>query len=158
MSLASLCRSRFARFLLAGGFAAGVNFGSRIVLSLFLPYVPAIVAAYLLGMATAFALCKTCVFDACGSNRTGRELLGFALVNAAAVVQTVLVSVLLNDYGLPALGVASYRPEIAHAVGVVVPVFTSYIGHKRFSFGASSACGQSRHDDGQSTRSASTCN
>jgi putative flippase GtrA len=32
------------------------------------------------------------------------------------------------------MGVTAYAPELAHAVGVVVPVFTSYLGHKHFSF------------------------
>jgi len=30
--------------------------------------------------------------------------------------------------------VARFIPEIAHAVGVAVPVFTSYLGHKHWSF------------------------
>jgi putative flippase GtrA len=37
-------------------------------------------------------------------------------------------------YLLPIAGVTQWVPEIAHAVGVVVPVFTSYLGHKKFSF------------------------
>jgi hypothetical protein len=32
------------------------------------------------------------------------------------------------------MGVTAYVPEIAHGVGVAVPVFTSYLGHKHFSF------------------------
>jgi putative flippase GtrA len=40
----------------------------------------------------------------------------------------------LKYYGLPILGVTAFVPEIAHAVGVAVPVFTSYVGHKRWSF------------------------
>jgi putative flippase GtrA len=30
--------------------------------------------------------------------------------------------------------VQDYTLEIAHAVGIVVPVFTSFIGHKYWSF------------------------
>jgi len=37
-------------------------------------------------------------------------------------------------YLLPIAGVTQWAPEIAHAVGVAVPVFTSYLGHKKFSF------------------------
>ena len=79
-----------------------------------------------------------------------------SLLDTGATLNSPAGASVIN-YGLPALGVASYRPEIAHAMGVIVPVFTSYVGHKRFSFGASSACGPSP-DDGQSSRSASTCN
>jgi len=32
------------------------------------------------------------------------------------------------------LGLKVYVPEVAHAIGIAVPVFTSYIGHKRWSF------------------------
>ena len=41
---------------------------------------------------------------------------------------------LLADWLLPALGVRQYVHEVAHAVGVAVPVFTSYLGHKHLSF------------------------
>jgi putative flippase GtrA len=41
---------------------------------------------------------------------------------------------LLAYYVLPRMGLTQFITEIAHAVGVVVPVFTSYLGHKRFSF------------------------
>jgi putative flippase GtrA len=41
---------------------------------------------------------------------------------------------LLAYYLLPWLGVTRHVFEIAHAVGVVVPVFASYLGHRRWSF------------------------
>jgi putative flippase GtrA len=41
---------------------------------------------------------------------------------------------LLAYYVLGWLGITRFVPEIAHAVGVAVPVFTSYLGHKRWSF------------------------
>jgi hypothetical protein len=40
----------------------------------------------------------------------------------------------LAYYVLPALHVEQFREAIAHAVGVMIPVFTSYLGHKHFSF------------------------
>ncbi|MOA68460.1 hypothetical protein D3C78_1960880 [compost metagenome] len=58
----------------------------------------------------------------------------FVLVNLVAVLQTFLISMGLAYYILPKLGVTTLAPEIAHAVGVAVPVFTSYLGHKRWSF------------------------
>lgn len=51
-----------------------------------------------------------------------------------AVLQTLAVSMGLALYVLPALGVTRHVAEIAHAVGVIVPVFTSYLGHKHLSF------------------------
>jgi putative flippase GtrA len=56
------------------------------------------------------------------------------LVNLVAILQTWAISVCLAFYVLPSMVVTLYEREIAHAVGVAVPVFTSYIGHKRWSF------------------------
>jgi len=35
---------------------------------------------------------------------------------------------------LPALGIHSYAEEIAHALGILAPVITSYLGHKHLTF------------------------
>ena len=58
------------------------------------------------------------------------------LVNLVAILQTWAISVALAYWLLPALGVRQFVREIAHAVGVIVPVFTSYLGHKRWTFRA----------------------
>ena len=63
-----------------------------------------------------------------------RSALWFVVVNIVAVIQTWAISMLLAYYVLPRVGLTRFVPEIAHAVGVAVPVFTSYLGHKRFSF------------------------
>jgi putative flippase GtrA len=127
-------RSReFATFLVTGGVAALVNFGSRIVLSQWLTFPVAVAVAYLIGMATAFALAKLFVFSG-GRQSIPRSAAIFVLVNAVAVLQTWGISMLLAYYLLPGIGVRAYVNEIAHAVGVVVPVFTSFLGHKRWSF------------------------
>jgi putative flippase GtrA len=44
------------------------------------------------------------------------------------------VSVGLTYYVFPRMGFSWHVRDVAHAVGVVVPVFTSYIGHKKWSF------------------------
>lgn len=129
---------RFARFLLVGGFAAAVNFGSRIALDAVMPYVPAIVLAYGIGMATAFVLNRRFVFTG-ADNPVSHQAGWFVLVNLAAVAQTLLVSLLLARWLLPALGWTWHPETVAHAFGVAVPVVTSYIGHKRLSFASRSA-------------------
>jgi putative flippase GtrA len=63
-----------------------------------------------------------------------RSAVLFTLINVAAVVQTLLVSIGLSKYVLPAFGVQKFVPEIAHMVGVAVPIFTSYLGHREWSF------------------------
>ena len=121
------------RFVLAGGAAAVANFGSRIVLSLQLPYALAIFIAYLIGMATAFALNRRFVFQG-SSNRLHQQIAWFVAVNAFALLQTLAVSLLLADVLLPAAGIVWHAREIAHVGGIIVPIFTSYLGHKRWTF------------------------
>lgn len=127
-------RSRqFLVFLLTGGIAAAVNFGSRILYNQWMGFSAAIVLAYITGMITAFVLARLFVFR--DSQRAlHHSALYFVLVNGVAVLQTWAISLLLADWLLPALGVHQYVHELAHAAGVVVPVFTSYLGHKHLSF------------------------
>lgn len=124
---------RFALFIVAGGIAALANFGSRIALSEVIPYVPAIMVAYCIGMTTAFVLNRAFVFTS-ASNSIAHQATWFVLVNVAAVTQTVLVSLLFARVLFPRMGVTFHSETIAHAIGVVLPVFTSYLGHKHFSF------------------------
>jgi gtrA family protein len=127
-------RSRqFLVFLLTGGIAAAVNFGSRILYNQWMGFSAAIVLAYITGMVTAFVLARLFVFR--NSQRAlHQSALYFVLVNGVAVLQTWAISLLLADWLLPALGIRQYVHELAHAAGVVVPVFTSYLGHKHLSF------------------------
>lgn len=124
---------QFLAFLVTGGIAAAVNFGSRIVYDQWLGFSAAVVLAYLTGMVTAFVLAKSFVFrDSQQSLR--RSGMYFVLVNVVAVAQTWLISMALAFHVLPWAGVTWHVREIAHAVGVAVPVFTSYLGHRRWSF------------------------
>lgn len=124
---------QFMVFLLTGGIAASVNFSSRIVYSLWLSFSSAVILAYLTGMVTAFVLAKMYVFTN-SQQSFHHSAVFFVLVNLVAVLQTWGVSMGLAYYLLPWLGITLFPREIAHAVGVVIPVFTSYIGHKRWSF------------------------
>lgn len=123
----------FLMFLLTGGFAAAVNWGSRIVYNLWMPFTAAIVVAYITGMITAYVLAKLFVFKE-STQSTGRSVFFFTLVNLVAVLQTLVVSLVLADYVFPRIGLVRHSRDIAHLFGVAIPVFTSYIGHKRWSF------------------------
>ena len=120
-------------YLVSGGLAAAANFGSRFVFSRWLPYEAAIIGAYGVGMVTAFVLMRRFAFQP-ATTSTRSQLLGFCLVNLAAVLQTVAVSSLLDRLVLPALAVPGNHEAISHAVGVIVPVFTSWFGHRYLSF------------------------
>ena len=124
---------QFVMFLITGGLAAAVNFGSRILYNQWMGFSAAIVLAYITGMITAFVLARIFVFQ--DSQRAlHQSALYFVLVNLVAVAQTWIISLLLADHVLPSLGVQRFVHESAHAVGVVVPVFSSYLGHKHLSF------------------------
>ena len=124
---------QFVAFLVTGGIAALVNFGSRILLDQWMSYSAAIVLAYLCGMTTAFLLARAFVFTE-SQRSTTQSALWFAAVNVFAVFQTWAISLLLARYVLPWAGVTSHTETIAHAVGIMVPVVSSYYGHKHLSF------------------------
>lgn len=125
--------SEFFQFLIVGGFSAGVNFISRIGFSELVTYRYAIILAYLIGMLTAFILSKHYVFE-----KSGRafkdELRDFTIVNIFAVIQVWLISVGLAEHFFPYVSFNIYPEEVAHLIGLGIPVISSYIGHKYFSF------------------------
>lgn len=126
-------RRQFLLFLITGGVAALVNVLSRIGFSRVMHFEMAVLAAYGVGMVTAYVLARRYVFVR-SSLTMRRSFAAFALVNLFAVLQTWLVSVGLRSWLLPLLGIVAFRDLIAHATGVLVPVISSYFGHKHISF------------------------
>lgn len=134
---------RFVLFLAAGGTAALANFGSRFVFDGFVSYPTAIMLAYGVGMTTAFVLNRLFVFRE-ATNSMGNQATWFALVNAAAVLQTLVISLVLARWAFPAAGMTWHPEAVAHAIGVIVPVFTSYAGHRLLTFRTHDAAIQPR--------------
>jgi hypothetical protein len=64
------------------------------------------------------------------------EYARFALANAVAFAQVWLVSVGLARLVFPAIGFRRHADTVAHLIGLASPVWTSYLGHKHFSFRA----------------------
>ena len=124
---------RFVRFLLAGGAAAVINISCRILFNRFMLYEVAIPAAYAVGVLFAFLLNKLLVFAPSGRG-VGVEGIRFILVNLLGVTQVWCVSVALAYIIFPAFGFADHAYTVAHVIGVMSPVITSYLGHKYFSF------------------------
>ncbi|MCZ2497396.1 GtrA family protein [Xylophilus sp. Kf1] len=124
---------QFVRFLVAGGIAAAANFGSRFVFSRWFDYPVAIVLAYLVGMTVAFWLMRQRVFV----DRHGPmlpQVAKFAVVNLVAVAQTLFISLALARWIFPAIGHVEHAQAMAHLVGVMVPVVSSYFGHRLLTF------------------------
>jgi putative flippase GtrA len=123
----------FVVYLCTGGTAAGVNFASRWIYNHWLDYSYSVLFAYATGMTTAFILARLFVFKN-STQSLSRSTIFFVLVNIVTGIQTWAISMFLAVLLLPKLGFTQFVPEIAHAVGIAIPVFTSYLGHKHFSF------------------------
>ncbi|MEY2169643.1 MULTISPECIES: GtrA family protein [unclassified Rhodanobacter] len=124
---------QFIKFILAGGVAAIANFGSRIILGYWMPYIPSIIIAFCIGLVSAFVLNRTFVFVN-ASNTFRNQAFWFTIINLAALGQTLFISVVLANHALPAIGIETHAETIAHGFGVMIPVLTSYLGHKHLSF------------------------
>lgn len=118
---------------MTSGTAAVANFSSRILFNYWLDYSSSIICAYLVGMVIAFIMARKFVFTEIVKN-IGRSALVFTLVNMIGMLQTWAISMLFVSLVLPSFGITHYAPEIAHAVGLSSVAFTSYLGHKHWSF------------------------
>ncbi|WP_291493065.1 GtrA family protein [Desulfurella sp.] len=124
---------QFYKFLLSGGIAAFANFGSRFFYSEFVNFGLAVVLAYLTGMLVAFILFRLFVFKK-SIQPIKKSILYFIMVNIIALIQVYIISIGLADYIFPYIKFNFYPEAVAHAIGISVPTFVSFIGHKRFSF------------------------
>ncbi len=124
---------KFLRFLVTGGIAAMANFLSRLLYNEWVGYSAAILLAYVTGMIVAFVLARLFVFQE-SRQVLHRSAMFFVLVNVAALLQTWGIAIGLSHYLLPAIGATSFIPETSHAIGIVVPAFSSYLGHRYWSF------------------------
>ena len=125
--------SEIALFLVAGGSAAAVNLGSRWLLSFVMPFEAAVIIAYLIGMVVAFWLFQRVIFRA-DPDETRAQVRRFLVVHAVGISQVFLISWWLADHVFPSFGWTRYGEDLAHFIGVATPAFTSYIGHKFYTF------------------------
>jgi putative flippase GtrA len=120
-------------FLLSGGVAAGLNWGSRFLFSEIFTFELAVVLAFFVGLLAGFGLMRAFVFD--GANKPILpQASKYLAVNLFALLQTFLISLLLARWVLPAVGIIDHAEALGHLVGVLVPVVTSYFGHKFLTF------------------------
>lgn len=124
---------QFARYLLCGGIAAAVNWSSRFVWSLFLPFGAAVIAAYATGMVVAFNLFRLFVFDR-GEASIRRQAGNFVLVNLIGMTLTWGLAQVLVEWLFPAIGMTFHPEAIGHGIAIVTPVLTSWVGHRALTF------------------------
>jgi putative flippase GtrA len=133
-----LLNYRIVRFLLAGGMAAACNFGSRFFYSIFVDFSTAVVLAFLTGLTVGYLLTKFLVFTTSG-NSVVHEMAWFVAINLLALAQTwglsVYLAQLLPQYAFfQGASGPQWSHAIAHGAGVILPVFTSYVGHRYLTF------------------------
>lgn len=120
-------------FLLSGGIAAALNWGSRFLFSLWVPFPVAVVLASMVGIATGFVLMRTFAFRA-GGRPFLPQSVRYVLVNIGSLAQTFIVSLLMARWVLPAVGVHEQAEAIGHLAGVLFPAVTSYFAHRSYTF------------------------
>jgi putative flippase GtrA len=129
-------RERFLRFVAAGGTSALANAAARWLFSLVVSYELAVALAYLVGVVVAFALMRRFVFQpGAGGGGPGGQAVRFVLVNAVSLAQVWIISVGLLRLVFPAVGFDRHAETLAHLIGLASLTLTSYVAHKRFSFG-----------------------
>lgn len=126
----------FAKFLLAGGLAAGANFLSRLALQPLTGFNLAVVLAYLVGFGTAFTLNRIFVFPSSGKPMRV-EIGWFFLFNLIAFPVVVVSAVLLRDYVFVRFLPRALAETVAHGVSILIPVVFNFAAHRLVTFGNS---------------------
>lgn len=130
--IALYVNGQFGKFLLAGGFAAAMNFASRFGFDLYFSYWVSVSLAYLVGILTAFTLNRTFVFPNSGKP-IHNELLWFAFINALPF-PLVLGAAVGLDRLFSSFVPAALAQAGAHAIAIMLPVFVNFAAHKFITF------------------------
>jgi len=93
----------------------------------------AIIFAFMVGLTVGFLLMRGYVFNA-RDKPLGRQVAIYAAVNFLALLQTLLVSIELVRWVLPLVATVPRAEALAHFAGVLVPIVTSYFGHRMVTF------------------------
>jgi putative flippase GtrA len=125
--------SLFVKFLVVGGVSAALNALSRMGFSLVFSLEIAVCLAYGVGMVCAYGLSRIFVFEQSGRS-VRSEFVRFAIVNVFALLVVLGVTMFLARVAFPFIGFTWHAETVAHIAGILAPVFTSYLGHKHFTF------------------------
>lgn len=132
---------QFLLFLFAGGTAALANWLSRRWLGEVTSFGLAVVLAYGIGIGTAFLLNRWLVFPR-SPRPIALQFRDFILVNLASFPVVWGGSLLLAHHLLPALGIRDHLEDIAHGIGVMLPVAIAFLLHKFFTFRVGTHAGE----------------
>jgi len=129
--------ARAIGFVVVGAIAGAVNVFVRILFSHVVRFELAVFFAFFVALTIAFILNRRNVFEATAgapSTQYGK----FALVNMVALFQVWVISVGLAKAVFPWMGVVWHAEVIAHVIGVLSPIFTSFLAYEYFVFPESS--------------------
>ncbi|MEO1251520.1 MAG: GtrA family protein [Pseudomonadota bacterium] len=124
---------QFFRFLLVGGVALGLHWAARLLFDIWTTYTTAIVLAYGVGMASAYALNRVLVFPLSG-NPMRIEIAYFFGVNIASFPFVWGAAEVLGRYVFTVLLEADFARAAGHAVAITLPVFVNFAAHKFLTF------------------------
>lgn len=125
--------ARIGRFLMAGGFAALVNWAARFPLNEVMPFGWAVIVAYAIGMVVGFFLYRFFVFQA-HEGHAGHQLWKFVVVNLIGAAEVWLLAMVFVHWLAPAIGWTLWVEPIAHAAAIGIGAATSYVGHRLLTF------------------------
>lgn len=131
----TIFKGEIARFLVAGGSAALINWLARIGFSQVLPLDQAILLAYGIGMLAGFLLYRSFVFEgAAGTlSRQIALFLGVNLVGAVVVMAATLALKSLALTVLPGMS-TSVAEALAHGAAIGIGAVSNYLGHRLLTF------------------------
>jgi putative flippase GtrA len=126
-------RDERARFLVAGGLAALVNWLARFPFDLVVPFEAAVILATAVGMTCGFLLYRAWVFP--GSDRSLIvQVRDFVLVNLIGIAVMVAVAIALRSFLLAAAVPELAAAATAHAVGIGIGAAANFLGHRHITF------------------------
>lgn len=124
---------QFSYFLFSGAVASLMNWNGRLFFSQYFNFQTSIVLSFFIGLFSGFILMRLFVFKK-SKNPIKSQIFRYCTINIIALAQTFLVSILMLNFLSGYIQEKSISEAIAHAMGIAVPVFTSYLGHKYFTF------------------------
>ena len=123
-----------ARFLIAGGSAALLNWLVRFPLGLVVPYPAALLFAQAIGMAYGFVIYRSWAFRSSRRRSIFAELRDFLAVNAAGAALTIGLAVAAETALSAILPGENLAQALAHALGIAAGAVTNYLGHRHITF------------------------
>lgn len=126
--------NQFFLFILTSSISAIFNFTSRIFLNYWFSYSVSIFLAYIIGVVVAYVLARSFVFNA-HSLSIYKSSFKFIQINFVGFIQTWLVSIVLAYRVFPYFDIRqTYIFELSHFIALSSLAFTSFLGHKYYSF------------------------